>query len=58
MITTKPNFTKYELFFMNKGEKHPRLIGMSHHNERELDAIEEVAKYIYIKNFQECNNLL
>lgn len=31
---------------MNKYEKHPRLIGMSHHNERELNSIEEVAKYI------------
>ena len=31
---------------MNKCEKHPRLIGMSHHDERELNSIEEVAKYI------------
>lgn len=31
---------------MNKYEKHPRLIGMSHHDERELNSIEEVAKYI------------
>lgn len=31
---------------MNTGKKHPRLIGMSHHDERELNSIEEVAKYI------------
>lgn len=31
---------------MSKGKKHPRLIGMSHHDERELNSIEEVAKYI------------
>lgn len=31
---------------MNKDAKHPRLIGMSHHDERELNSIEEVAKYI------------
>ena len=31
---------------MNTGKKYPRLIGMSHHDERELNSIEEVAKYI------------
>lgn len=31
---------------MNKGKKHPRLIGMSNHDERELNSIKEVAKYI------------
>lgn len=31
---------------MNTGTKHPRLIGMSDHDERELNSIEEVAKYI------------
>ena len=31
---------------MNTGSKHPRLIGMSDHDERELNSIEEVAKYI------------
>lgn len=31
---------------MNTGKKHPRLIGMSHYDERELNSIEEVAKYI------------
>ena len=31
---------------MNTSKKHPKLIGMSHHDERELNSIEEVAKYI------------
>ncbi len=31
---------------MNTGKKHPRLIGMSYHDERKLNSIEEVAKYI------------
>ena len=31
---------------MNKSTKHPKLIGMSHHDERELNSIEEVTKYI------------
>ena len=31
---------------MNTGKKHPRLIGMSHHDARDLNSIEEVAKYI------------
>ncbi len=31
---------------MNTGKKHPRLIGMSYHHERELNSIEDVAKYI------------
>lgn len=31
---------------MNLGKKHPRLIGMSDRDERELNSIEEVAKYI------------
>lgn len=31
---------------MNTGKKHPKLIGMFHHDERELNSIEEVAKYI------------
>ena len=31
---------------MNTNKKHPKLIGMYHHDERELNSIEEVAKYI------------
>ena len=31
---------------MNTSKKHPKLIGLSHHDERELNSIEEVAKYI------------
>lgn len=31
---------------MNTSKMHPILIGMSHHDERELNSIEEVAKYI------------
>ena len=31
---------------MNLSKTHPRLIGMSHHDERELNSIEDVAKYI------------
>ena len=31
---------------MNTSKKHPKLIGMSNHDQRELNSIEEVAKYI------------
>lgn len=31
---------------MNTSKKHPKLIGLSHYDERELNSIEEVAKYI------------
>ena len=41
---------------MNTSKKRPRLNGMSHHNERKLNAIEGVNKYITKKVFQKCNN--
>lgn len=41
-----PNNNKKELILMNTSKKHPKLIGTSNHDERELNSIEEVAKYI------------
>ena len=36
---------------MNTGKKHPRLIGMSNHDKRELNSIQEFTKYIRKKVF-------
>ncbi len=41
---------------MNINKKCPRLNGMSHHNEREVNAIEGVNKYISKKVSRKCNN--